>query len=213
MHDFSECFSIDIFYNVFTDKFYNFQRIAVWDEVFQILLAFAIFSSILKLIHILRFNRRMSMLARTLKLSARELSAFSLVFGIVLLAFVGSGHLMFGAGVRGFKTVVQGFEILLSFSLGSYDFQGIIEHYRIVGPIYFFFFFTFVMFVLMNMFVTILNEAFTVVHKDVSRQKNEYEILEFISQRFKKWIGFDLHKIFTSVKLRYFKGKHIYHLR
>ncbi|XP_053393414.1 polycystin-1-like [Mercenaria mercenaria] len=188
------------------DKFYNFQRIAVWDDVFQILLAFAIFASILKLIHILRFNRRMSMLAGTLKLSAKELSAFSLVFGIVLLSFVGSGYLIFGSNERGFRTVIQGFETLLSFSLGSFHFATLVENYRIVGPLYFFFFFTFVMFVLMNMFITILNEAFTVVHKNVIQQKNEYEIVEFICQHFKQWVGFDLDKVIANIKTKYLKG-------
>jgi polycystin 1L2 len=190
-----------------TDKFYNFQRIAVWDDIFQILLAFAIFASILKLIHILRFNRRMSMLAGTLKLSARDLLAFSLVFGIALVSFVGTGYLMFGANVRGFKTVLTGFETLLSFSLGSFQFTGIVEEYRVIGPLYFFLFFTFVVFVLMNMFITILNEAFTVVHKNVSREKNEYEIVEFICRRLKQWIGFDLDKIIDTVKSKYLKGR------
>lgn len=179
----------------------------MWDDVFQSLLAFAIFASILKLIHILRFNRRMSMLAATLKLSAKEMSAFSLIFGIVLLSFVACGYMMFGSNVTGFKTVIQGFETLLSFSLGSFDFQGIIGQYRILGPIYFFLFFTFVMFVLMNMFVTILNEAFTMVHQDVSKQTNEYEIVEFIWQRFKAWMGMDFDKILSSMKKKYPKGK------
>ena len=146
------------------------------------------------------------MLAGTLKLSARELLAFSLVFGIALVSFVGSGYLIFGANVRGFKSILTGFETLLSFSLGSFHFTGIIEEYRIIGPLYFFLFFTLVVFVLMNMFITILNESFTVVHKNVTRQKNEYEIVEFVCRRLKQWIGFDLDLFVDTVKSKYFKG-------
>ncbi|XP_052783774.1 polycystic kidney disease protein 1-like 2 [Mya arenaria] len=187
------------------DKFYNFQRISSWDELFQTLLAVAIFSSILKLIHILRFNRRMSMLAGTLKLAAKELSAFTLILAILLFAFVACGHFLFGSTTGGFKNIIQGFETLLSFSLGSFNFQNIIDTHRVFGPIYFFLFFMFVMFVLLNMFVTILNEAFSMVHRDVTQQKNEYEILEFLWGHLKTWVGFDLDKVLAEVKHKFKK--------
>lgn len=185
------------------DKYYNFQRIAMWDELFQILLGIIVFASILKLIHILRFNRRMSMLAGTLKLSAKEMATFSLVFMIVLFSFVASGYLLFGAEVREFKTTTRGFETLLSFSLGSFDFQGVLETSRILGPIYFLFFFIFVVFVLLNVFVTILNEAFVVVRQDVLRQNNEYEIIDFISTRIKRGLEMTMIKPHLMLKQKH----------
>lgn len=146
------------------------------------------------------------MLAATLKNSAREMSAFSFVFIIVLFAFVAFGHFLFGSNVAGFRGVLQGFETLLTFSLGSFEFHAITSRYRVFGPIYFFVFFLFVTFVLMNMFVTILNEAFSKVQSDVKRQQNEYELVEFVWTRFQNWLGVDFDAVLAGMKGSYAKG-------
>ena len=194
----------------FSDKFYNFQRIAAWDDIFQTLLAVSIFFSILKLIHLLRFNRRMSLLARTLKQSGREMAAFSIVLFLFMLAFASCGHLLFGANVYGFSNMLRGFETLTAFSLGSYDFNYLTRNNRFLGPMFFFVYFTFVAFVLINMFVTILNDAVTVVHHDVLKQTNEYEILEFLLSKLKSWLHIDLQKVILDVKRKYVPGKTLY---
>ncbi|XP_052262319.1 polycystic kidney disease protein 1-like 2 isoform X2 [Dreissena polymorpha] len=186
-------------------QFYNFQRLAVSDEMYQTLLAFLIVASVVKLIHILRFNRRMSMLSNTLKLFTGELSMFSLVFAVVMVAFVSCGHFLFGAKVVGFRSFMKGCETMMCFMLGNIDFQSIVSSQHILGPAYIFVFFSFVLFILMNTFVTILNEAFTVVHKDVVSEKNEFENLEFVRGRLKVWLGVGLDKMLAILKERFWK--------
>lgn len=44
-------------------------------------------------------------------------------------------------------------------------------------------------YILINMFLTILNEAFAKVRSEVEEQSNEHELVEFMVQRFKQWIG------------------------
>jgi len=44
-------------------------------------------------------------------------------------------------------------------------------------------------FVLLAMFVTIINEAFAAVCDDISKQSNEYEMVDFMIARFKHWTG------------------------
>merc|ERR1712008_213126 len=39
------------------------------------------------------------------------------------------------------------------------------------------------------MFVSILNETFTTVRADMNKQGNDYEIVDFMMVRFKKWTG------------------------
>jgi len=46
-----------------------------------------------------------------------------------------------------------------------------------------------VFFILLTMFVTIVNEAFAAVCDDVSKQSNDYEMVEFMVARFKQWTG------------------------
>jgi len=44
-------------------------------------------------------------------------------------------------------------------------------------------------FILLAMFVTIINEAFAAVCDDASKQSNDYEMVDFMIGRFKHWTG------------------------
>jgi len=44
-------------------------------------------------------------------------------------------------------------------------------------------------FILLAMFVTIVSEAFAAVCDDISKQSNDYEMVEFMIGRFKHWTG------------------------
>jgi lipoate-protein ligase A len=52
-----------------------------------------------------------------------------------------------------------------------------------------FFFVVGVTFIVVNMFVSILNETFATVREDLSKQPNEHEIISFMISRFKKFTG------------------------
>lgn len=58
-----------------------------------------------------------------------------------------------------------------------------------MGTIMFFLYMFVVFFCLLTMFVTIINEAFAAVCDDISKQSNEYEMIDFIVDRFKSWTG------------------------
>ena len=50
------------------------------------------------------------------------------------------------------------------------------------------------MFVMVNMFVTIINDTFSAVQHDIAKQSNDYEIVEFMLQRLEQYIGLPLSK-------------------
>ncbi|KAK3091662.1 hypothetical protein FSP39_021645 [Pinctada imbricata] len=189
------------------DKFYDFQKVALWDETFNFILAFTIFIAILKLVHILRFNRKMSMMAGILRNAAKELSAFVIVFVLFILAYAAWGYIMFGPKMASYRSMIDAIETLLNFSLGSFDYLALENANRIFGPIFFFAFFFTIMFILLNIFVTILNESISTVKDDVSKQTNEYELVAFIWQKLKDWSGLDLDRIVQDVKRKYDIGK------
>ena len=100
-------------------KYYNFQRLSQWDELFSYLLAFVCFLSILKMVHLLRFNRRISMLGCTLKRAAKDLTSFLVVFFFVFVAFFISGYILFGSQLPQYSKMVTSVETLLSVCLGE----------------------------------------------------------------------------------------------
>ncbi len=72
----------------------------------------------------------------------------------------------------------------------KFDFYGLQGADRIFGPTILFLFTLAVSFILVNVFVTILIDAFNVVKFDLSLQSNEYEIVEFMVERFNIITGF-----------------------
>ncbi|MEO1019807.1 MAG: hypothetical protein AAFY56_19265, partial [Pseudomonadota bacterium] len=58
-----------------------------------------------------------------------------------------------------------------------------------LGPLFFLAYVISVALILINMFVTILNEAFSDVRDDLTKQMNDYEIVEFVIRRLKSWTG------------------------
>ena len=101
-------------------RYYNFQRLSQWDELFSYLLAFVSFLSVLKMVHLLRFNRRISMLGCTLKRATADLTSFLFVFFIVFVAFFISGYILFGTQLPQYSKMVTSVETLLSVCLGEY---------------------------------------------------------------------------------------------
>ena len=56
------------------------------------------------------------------------------------------------------------------------------------------------MFVMLNMFVTIINESFAQVQLDISKQSNDYEIVDFLLVRLEEWTGIPFSKISSEEK-------------
>lgn len=57
------------------------------------------------------------------------------------------------------------------------------------GTLMFLLYMVVVFFILLAMFVTIITEAFAAVCDDASKQSNEYEMVDFMIDRFKHWTG------------------------
>ena len=51
------------------------------------------------------------------------------------------------------------------------------------------------MFVMVNMFVTIINDTFAAVQYDIAKQSNDYEIVEFMLQRLEQLTGLPVSKL------------------
>ncbi|KAI8515772.1 hypothetical protein Bbelb_065850 [Branchiostoma belcheri] len=76
-----------------------------WFEVYTYLLALLICCGTLKFIRRLRFNSHVYALTRTIKKSAKPVVLFTVMAGIVLMAFTQMGNLLFGTRLQDYKNV------------------------------------------------------------------------------------------------------------
>ena len=170
-------------------KFKSFQFAAYWNETYTFLVSMIVFFSTIKMNKLLRFNRRMSLLSSTLRHACFPLSMFGFMFAIVFCGFATMATLFFGQNVMGYRNFISSLTSLLSLMLGKTNFSDLERANRITGPLFFFAFMFLISMVLVNMFLSIIIDSFIVVKHDNDKQSNEYEIVDFIIERFKMWTG------------------------
>ncbi|XP_013396541.2 polycystic kidney disease 2-like 1 protein [Lingula anatina] len=171
------------------DTFHNMQYAVLWDELYSFLLGFIVFLANLKFLKLLRFNKRTSMLADVLRETAKPLAYFMAMFCIVFMGFVSCAYLLFSSKLLNYMNVVSVAETLLVMVLNKFDYSAVAEADGTLGPIFFLCYVVMVSFILINMFLSIIMEAFTMVRQDLDRQSNDYEIVQFMVQRLKAFIG------------------------
>ena len=66
--------------------------------------------------------------------------------------------------------------------LGDFNFHELEAANRILGPMYFILYVFFVFFVLLNMFLAIINDTYSEVKADIASQKNEFEMTDYFKK-------------------------------
>ena len=66
--------------------------------------------------------------------------------------------------------------------LGDFNFQDLEKANRVLGPIYFIMYVFFVFFVLLNMFLAIINDTYTEVKSDIGMKDGEFNMTDYFKQ-------------------------------
>lgn len=179
------------------ESFVSFHYAAGLDQWSTFTLGMAVFLSFLKTLRLLRFNRRMSFMSKTLKICFKPLSSFFLVYIVVFLAYASFGFLVFGKIATDYHTFQSSMANVLGMTLGAFNFHALVEAHRVLGPMFFLTFTFVVNFILINVFVAIISEALNQVTSDAANQSNDHEILDFMVHQFKSYIG---HRVSPAIK-------------
>ena len=184
--------------------FVSFHYTAFLDEWLKCIMGIIVFLSFLKMFRLLRFNRRMSMLQQVLKRCFSQLISFMVMFALAFLAFALLACLVFGQSMEGFGTFLRSCASLMDTLLGKFTLKEMSKANRIIGPIFFYSYTVSMVFILINMFLSIINDAFTEVRSDVAKQSNDYEIVDFMIHRLKenigKSMGHAIHPVYKEPK-------------
>lgn len=66
--------------------------------------------------------------------------------------------------------------------LGDFNFGALQQANRVLGPAYFILYVFFVFFILLNMFLAIINDTYSEVKADLAEQPNEFEVGDYLKQ-------------------------------
>jgi hypothetical protein len=169
-------------------EFVNFNTIALWDDTFSSILAMVSFCATLKFLKLLRFNKRIGMLAATLKYASSDLKSFSLTFIIFMLAYSQFGFLLFSSSLASYRNFMSAMQSVFLLLLGQFEMEMFTAN-PLLGFLYFISFIFLIVVGLMAIFMTILADAFNQVKADLENQDNEHEIIGYMFNSLKKLTG------------------------
>ncbi|XP_071402027.1 polycystin-2-like protein 1 [Centroberyx affinis] len=168
------------------DIYADFEFLAFWQTQYNNMNAVNLFFAWIKIFKYISFNKTMTQLSSTLGRCAKDIMGFAIMFFIVFFAYAQLGYLLFGTEVETFSTFVKCIFTQFRIILGDFDFDAIDRANRVLGPIYFVTYVFFVFFVLLNMFLAIINDTYSEVKEELSSQKDELQITDIIKQSYTK---------------------------
>ncbi|XP_037070763.1 location of vulva defective 1-like [Pollicipes pollicipes] len=179
---------LDFFKKTYGNGYVGLHYAKALDDLFGYIVGIIVFIATLKFIKLLRFNRRIGMLSATLKQTWGDLTGFFVIFAIAFGSFGLLFNLLLVSAMDDFKTWISAVESCFSMMLGKFHF---LEMYRgsILAAIMFFFFALYMNLIFVNVLLTIIIKGFEQVKNDVTKQPNDYEVVEFLVNRFKKFMG------------------------
>ncbi|CAF4229923.1 unnamed protein product, partial [Rotaria sp. Silwood2] len=175
-------------------EFVNFNAIGSFDEVYSYIVALVTFFTMLKFLKLLRFNKRIGMLSQSLSYARQDLNSFAVVFAIFMIAYAHMGFGLFGRSLQSYKSFFTALTTCFRMLLGEINAPDMLAVSRVYGSFYFLSFITLVFIALLSIFLTILNDSFAHVKRELAASQQKNEMMDFMWSAFRKVAGINNKK-------------------
>lgn len=160
-----------------------FQYAAGADAALCYILGILVFFYTIRFLRLLRFNKNFANLGKTISRISGPIIGFCIPFFFAFLAFGMFAFTLFGTHLHDYSTFQMTMVTQFSMTLGDFDFEALAVTNPLLGPLYFFGFVGLNVFILMNVFLAIINDSYAEIQEEEAHAENEYEILEYISEQ------------------------------
>jgi hypothetical protein len=143
--------------------------------------AINVFLNWFKLIAILSYAPTFGVMTDTLAKAAEGVAGFGVIFFIVFFGFAQAHTMVFHGRLEDFRTISQSIFALLRSLLGDFDFLSLQDAHVHMGPLFFIIFVSLAMFVVLNMLVAIISDAYITCQEEM-RQKKQVNLLAEIKE-------------------------------
>uniref|UniRef100_A0A1A9UTI0 Uncharacterized protein n=1 Tax=Glossina austeni TaxID=7395 RepID=A0A1A9UTI0_GLOAU len=145
-------------------RFHSIDNLCYWNTIYIDAMGICIFLIWIKIFKFIGFNKTMLQFSTTLGRVSADESTFRL--SKMFLAYAQLGLLLFGASHPDFRDFGTSVITLMRMFLGDFEYQLIEEANYFLGPIYFVTYVLLVFFILLNMFLAIVNDTYAVVKSE-----------------------------------------------
>ena len=148
------------------NKSINLSTLSELNETLEILLAFCSFFVTLKMIELLKLNKNLGYLTKTIKKSQKDLIPFLIVLIIIWLAFVQLMYLFYIEKTYGYSTFIKSMETTFLILLGKFELKPLVQSNYTIGVLIFSSYNFILLILMINLMLKILGDHF-------SKTKNE----------------------------------------
>ncbi|XP_078659277.1 polycystin-2-like protein 2 [Branchiostoma floridae x Branchiostoma belcheri] len=141
------------------EHFVDVTPAALWDACFKNILGLVVFVNTVALLRAVRFTQTIGKLLALPGIMKEELVSFLVVAAVAFVAFLSSGHLIFGHNMQSYSDMYRTTLTLFEMVLGTYVAQDLVDSSPLLGPIYFSAFMIFIFTLLVNVLMSIICEA------------------------------------------------------
>lgn len=120
----------------------------------------------------------------TLRNSAKDVVYFCIIFFIVFFAYGGLGYLLFGETIKDYQNFFKTLFTLFRIILGDFDFVTLRANFPITGPLFFMSFVFIGFFILLNMFMAIINQSYQKVKEDMENSQPEFMLSDYLKANY-----------------------------
>ncbi|EDW76502.1 uncharacterized protein Dwil_GK14630 [Drosophila willistoni] len=155
------------------EEYQSLDGLCYWNTIYVDMMAILAFLVWIKIFKFISFNKTLVQFTTTLKRCSKDLAGFSLMFGIVFLAYAQLGLLLFGTKHPDFRNFITSILTMIRMILGDFQYNLIEEANRVLGPIYFLTYILLVFFILLNMFLAIIMETYNSVKSEITQGRSQ----------------------------------------
>lgn len=169
-----------------SNSYFRLQAFSYWNDLYQLCLGVCTFLGTLKLLKLLRFNRRIGIFLKSIKLSFEDLFGFSVLFVIVWFSFVQLFFLIFHANESYFSSIIKTVQTCFKMMIGNLNnVDNMFYTNKKIGSLVFTLFNILIVFTFLNMFFSILNRTYAKVkYESQNMNEDEPEPLSYLGEKF-----------------------------
>jgi hypothetical protein len=167
----------------------SFHEVAFWVEIQQYIVGWLVFVGNFKLLQVIRYNDKVKVFICTFRKCSKDICGFGFMTLILFAGYVQAFHLLFSLFFKDYSSIVKTAESLLQITLGVFDFFALSRAQPLLGPAFFFVYVCSTSFLLINMFVSILNESFSVMRERRMEDSEDTKLLDFMISKALNLVG------------------------
>jgi polycystin 1L2 len=170
-------------------SYIKLQFVNYCNQLLQYCVGFCVALGTIKFLKLLRFSQRIAFLASCLNFCLREIVGFGCIFLVIWLAFIHMLYLVLNEKLSGYSTFLKAMQTSFEILLGKFEAKPLTSSTPYVGTIVFTFYNLMIVIVSLNVFISIIDNSFTLVRKNPILQSKEHEVVAYMFKRFKAFLG------------------------